>query len=243
MKPTTPSNITLITGIKNNSSIINEVYLVIQECIEDNCSIEFQNLSMNYMYSCFMDFYEIEFKCRNKNTTQVKYNLEILYNRTWYNSESGLINFSNLTPVSKPNIVKICLDPVNPKPLSKINFTAIIKSDKDIEKVRVIVTECMSGLCSIFGYNKSLIKTNDDIYEGQVQLTRDDATQIKYRLEIYYNGTIYISNTSFYDLNTTGFNYIKKVKEKQESTPGFEIILVVITVLLVLFWKRKGKIL
>jgi len=47
---------------------------------------------MNYMYSCCMDFYEIEFKGTNKDATQIKYNLEILSNGTWYNFETGFIN-------------------------------------------------------------------------------------------------------------------------------------------------------
>jgi hypothetical protein len=242
LKPTALSNITLITGIKNNNSIIDEVCLVIQECIGDNCSIEIQNLSMNYIYSCCIDFYEIEFKCTNKKVTQIKYNLEILSNSTWYNFETGLINFTNLTLVSEPNIIKISLDPVEPKPMSTINFTAIITSDDSIESMRIIVRECMSGLCSVFGYNESLNKTINNTYNGQVLLTRNDATQIKYHLEIYYNGTRYISNTTFYNLNTTGFNYIKEAIEKPESTPGFEIIPVVIAVVLVLFWKQKKKV-
>lgn len=153
-----------------------------------------------------------------------------------------LFNFIiNSVSASEPNIVEITIDPVDPKPMSKINFTAIIKSDGGIESVRIIVRECMKGLCSVFGYNESLNKINNDTYTGQVQLTRNDATQIKYHLEIYFNGTIYISNTSFYNLNTTGFNYTKKTNEKQESTPGFEIIQILITVVLVLFWKRMKK--
>jgi hypothetical protein len=153
-----------------------------------------------------------------------------------------LFNFIiNSVSAFEPNIVEITINPVDPKPMSTINFTAIITNEESIDSVRIIVRECMSGLCSVFGYNESLEKTINNNYTGQVQLTRDDATQIKYHLEVYYNGSIYISNTSFYDLNTTAFNYTKKSNENQESTPGFEIFQILITLVLVLFWKQKKK--
>ncbi len=154
-----------------------------------------------------------------------------------------MFNFYESTvSASEPNSIEIFLDPIDPKPMSTINFTAKLVSDGDIESVRIIVTECMSGLCSVFGYNESLNKTSNNTYTGHVLLTRDDATQIKYHLEIYYNETWYVSNTSFYDLNTTGFNYTKKIKEKSGSTPGFEIPLFVLSIALILVynrWRRK----
>jgi len=151
-----------------------------------------------------------------------------------------LLNFYvNTLSASEPNILEISLDPIDPKPMSTINFTAKIESDDDIERVRIIVTECMEGLCSVFGYNESLDKTTDNSYEGQVLLTRNDAAQIKYHIEIYYNGTRYISNTSFYNLNTTGFNYIGEDKEKQESTPGFELVLILLSIVLCLYLSKR----
>jgi hypothetical protein len=156
-----------------------------------------------------------------------------------------LFNFYvNTVSASDPNIIEISLDPIEPKPMSAINFTAKIVSDDDIESVRIIVTECMEGMCSAFSYNKSLNKTINNSYEGQVLLTRNDAIQIKYRLEIYHNGKRYISNTSYYDLNTTGFNYTKKDKEKPESTPGFEFVLLLFSagiLLIIRYYKLKEK--
>lgn len=153
-----------------------------------------------------------------------------------------LINFvGNTASASEPNIVEVHLEPVDPKPMSKINFTAIITSDDNIESVRVIVTECMNGLCSFFDYNESLNKTANNTYSGQVVLTRNDATQIKYHLEIYHNGTRYISNTTFYDLDTTGFNYTKEINEKTESTPGFELAILFISAGLMLMGRQRVK--
>ena len=151
-----------------------------------------------------------------------------------------LFNFiSNSTNASEPNIIELSLDPVEPKPMSAINFTAKIVSDDDIESVRIIVTECLQGMCSAFNYNESLNRTTNNSYEGQVLLTRNDAIKIKYRLEILSNGAWYVSNTSFYDLNTTGFNYTKEDKEKLKSTPGFELILMLFSIILTLFLKKR----
>jgi len=151
-----------------------------------------------------------------------------------------LFNFiGNAVSAFEPEIIEISLEPVDPKPMSKINFTAVITSNDSIESVRIIVTECMKEMCSAFGYNESLNKTDEDTFKGQVILTRNNATQIKYCLEILSKGTWYFFDTRFYNLNTTtGFNY-ETGSSKDRSTPGFELILIFFTIILILFLKKR----
>lgn len=89
--PAPLSTITLIAGIYNNNSRIEEVRLIAQECMEDICFIDSENISMNYTYSCCMDFYEAELKLKQEDATQVKYHLVILNNKTWYKYETDYI--------------------------------------------------------------------------------------------------------------------------------------------------------
>jgi len=86
------SNVTFVVGINSSNSSIDNVCLIVQECMADLCSIESQNLSMNYSYSCCMDFYETKFKGKREDATQIKYHLEILSNGSWYTFETGFIN-------------------------------------------------------------------------------------------------------------------------------------------------------
>ena len=91
------STVTFTAGIYNNSSGIEAVQLIAQEYMDDLCFIDSQNISMNYTYSCCMDFYEIELELTHEDATQIKYHLEILSNGTWYEYETNFI------PISKVN--------------------------------------------------------------------------------------------------------------------------------------------
>ena len=79
-QPPPLSNVIFTAGIINNSSKIDEVRLIIQECMEDLCFIDSQNISMNYTYSCCMDFFETELELTHENATHIKYHLEIMSN-------------------------------------------------------------------------------------------------------------------------------------------------------------------
>lgn len=91
-EPMPQSNVTFVVGINSSNSGIDDVCLIVQECMTDLCSIKFQNLTMNYSYSCCMDFYEAEFKGEREDATQIKYHLEILSNGSWYTFETGFID-------------------------------------------------------------------------------------------------------------------------------------------------------
>lgn len=91
-EPMPQSNVSFFVGINKNNSSIDQVCLIVQECMTDLCSIKFQNLTMNYSYSCCMDFYEAEFKGEREDATQIKYHVEILSNGSWYVFETGFID-------------------------------------------------------------------------------------------------------------------------------------------------------
>ncbi|MBS3778351.1 MAG: hypothetical protein KGY50_03550, partial [Candidatus Thermoplasmatota archaeon] len=93
MKPLPLSTITCNAGIYNNSTEIEEVRLIVQECMQDFCYMS-QNVSMNYTYSCCMDFYNAELDLTNENATQVKYHLEIMSNGTWHEYDQNVISLS-----------------------------------------------------------------------------------------------------------------------------------------------------
>ncbi len=84
--PPIPSeNVTIIVGLNNSSyDIVDEIRLISQEYMYDISFPETYNLSLNYTYSCCMDFYEGTFKLAHKEATRIIYHLEILSNRTWY---------------------------------------------------------------------------------------------------------------------------------------------------------------
>lgn len=106
--PTNPlplSTITFYAGIYNNSTEIEEVRLMAQECMDGLSFIESQNISMNYMYSCCMDFYEAEVNLIHEDATQVKYHLEIKSNGTWHQYEQNVISLSIPDKKETGNIV------------------------------------------------------------------------------------------------------------------------------------------
>lgn len=78
-------NVTITVGLNNSSkSSIDEIRLIAQE-YRDNLSFpENYNISLNYTYSCCMDFYEGTFKLNHGDATKIEYHLEILSNSTWY---------------------------------------------------------------------------------------------------------------------------------------------------------------
>jgi hypothetical protein len=80
-----------------------------------------------------------------------------------------------------------------------------------------------------------------DFFEADLELTHEDATQIKYHLEIMSNGSWYEYETDFIpifrisDNNTDG--------SIENTTPGFEIIILLFSIFIFLKLKKKRRIL
>jgi len=100
------STVTFTVGIYNNSSKIEAVQLIAQECMEDLCFIDSQNISMNYTYSCCMVFFEAEFKLTHGDATQIKYHLEIMGNGTWYEYETDYIPISRVNGNNTDDLIE-----------------------------------------------------------------------------------------------------------------------------------------
>ncbi len=86
-------NVTFIVGLNNSSYVsVDEIRLISQEYIYDVSFPETYNISLNYTYSCCMDFYEGTFKLAHKDATRIIYHLEILSNGTWYKYKTSFFD-------------------------------------------------------------------------------------------------------------------------------------------------------
>ena len=141
--------------------------------------------------------------------------------------------------LADPTIVQVTIDPAKPLPISTITFNATILSNETIDEVRLLVQECQADLCFVYGFNISMEKTANDTYQAQCTLIQEEATQIKYHLNIACNETWYTSNIIFMPLASDAKKNTSQNPPDSVSTPDFEIILVVCAIALVFLWKRK----
>ncbi len=91
-QPTPLSTITFTIGLYKNNSSIDDVRLIFQECMDNFCFIDSNNISLNYSYSCCMSFYKAKFTLGHPDATQIKYHVEILSNGIWYGYNTSFIN-------------------------------------------------------------------------------------------------------------------------------------------------------
>jgi hypothetical protein len=130
----------------------------------------------------------------------------------------------------------IIVSPLEPTPLSVVNFTVGVNSNITVEDVRLIVRECTGGMCFLDDYNISMNYTYTccmDFYETQIKFIHEDATQIKYYVKIFNNGTWHTSNTSFTNLSIPVSNN-PVISPKNRSLPGFEFVLLFFSIGLLL---------
>jgi hypothetical protein len=139
----------------------------------------------------------------------------------------------------------IDVSPLEPPPCSEVSFTIGINSNITVDDIRLIAQECAGDMCFINKYNVSMNYTYTccmDFYETQIKLIHEDATQIKYYVKIFNNGTWYTSNTSFTNFSIT-VNNNPVIIPKNKSMPGSEMPLLVLSIALILvfnLWKRKS---
>ena len=73
--------------------------------MDDLCFIDGQSISMNYSYSCCLDFYEADLMLIHENASQIKYHLEICSNGTWYKYDYDYIDLrKNISNNSNYNL-------------------------------------------------------------------------------------------------------------------------------------------
>jgi hypothetical protein len=121
----------------------------------------------------------------------------------------------------------ININPLEPTPLSVVSFTIGVNSNVTVEDVRLIVQECAGDMCFANDFNVSMNYSYTccmDFYETQIKFIHEDATQIKYYVKIFNNGTWYYSNTSFTNFSIPVNNNPLIISENR-SIPGFELVL------------------
>ena len=151
-----------------------------------------------------------------------------------------------------PIVTDITLDPTNPGPIETITFTATIKSDETPTSVYIIVQECKADICFKDGYNESMDPRDTDEYQGQVTLGRDDATYIKYHVEILSDGVWYANDKIEFNLTidengnggTNGENGDNGTPnggngDNGDSIPGFELLAFLIAGVIIISLRRK----
>lgn len=159
-----------------------------------------------------------------------------------------LLCLSFVGPVNadEPSYTEIAVSPEEPTRLSEVTFTVNITGE-DIEEVRIIVEECIEGLCYPDLHNESMENTQGNDWEGTATLVHDDATYGTCWLVIKSNGT-------WYDFreNRKEFDVLPIEENGQtngdtngdggtDGTPGFELILVVVSIAIILSIYRKKR--
>jgi len=150
-----------------------------------------------------------------------------------------LFSISSSKVLADPIIKQVTIDPAEPPPLSTITFNATLLSNEPIKETWLLIQECRNDMCFVHDFNISMMKTTNNTYQAQCTLIQEEATQFKYRLKIVTNKTLYISNTTIIPLIVAA----KNNATQEPSTPGFEIPLLVLSIVLILVfdqWRRKS---
>jgi hypothetical protein len=87
-------------------------------------------------------------------------------------------------------------------------------------------------------------KTANSTYQGQCTLNEEEATQIKYYLNIACNETWYTTNITFMPLALDTKKNTSQDPHDQVSTPGFELSVFIVSIAFILFfnhWIRKSN--
>jgi hypothetical protein len=87
-------------------------------------------------------------------------------------------------------------------------------------------------------------KIANDTYQGQCTLIEEEATQIKYHLQIVCNKTWFTTNTTIIPLAIDAKKNISQDSHDPVSTPGFELSVVIVSILFFFFfshWIRKSN--
>jgi len=151
----------------------------------------------------------------------------------------------NVTVVgaADPTVDDISYDPTSPTKESTITFTAEVSGD-DIE-VWLTVQECSDEICYIDKHNESMTAAGDNTYEAVVTLEKNDATYVKYWLEVVSDNTWYSFKDDLEELHlSTSSNGDTGNGDDGGSnqSPGFELIVLMASIGIILFvFKRKRK--
>ncbi|HUS99011.1 MAG TPA: hypothetical protein VMY59_01670 [Candidatus Thermoplasmatota archaeon] len=141
-----------------------------------------------------------------------------------------IFSISSSNVLADPTVEQVTIDSTETLPLSTITFNATVLSNEPIKEVWLLVQECRDDMCFVHSFNISMVKTTNNTYQAQCTLMQEEATQIKYHLKITTSETGYISNTTVIPLVVE----TKNNTTQNPSTPGFEISLLVLSIVLII---------
>ncbi|MDH7506876.1 MAG: hypothetical protein QHH15_03710 [Candidatus Thermoplasmatota archaeon] len=146
-----------------------------------------------------------------------------------------LIGNSSLAEV----IVDVDIEPDEPEPASQITITADIKSEKEIDKVYIVIQECKKDLC----FTRENVSMNlvDNVYRTTYKLTKTAATYFEYSFSIKFDDGQWFETEITNVMLKSSSNNSNGGNGENNKTPGFEILLFVIAILLVILLSRRKR--
>ena len=146
----------------------------------------------------------------------------------------------NVPSASEPTVD---IKPASPTPESTITFTATVE-DENTNEVRLVLQECDSntGIC-FTKQNISMNAIDNDTYEVSFDLEHPEATYIQYSLIVNSNEgwKTYLDKTKYNLSEKQNDDNGKDGTNKNNDTPGFELILVLISVIFISIILNKRK--
>ena len=153
---------------------------------------------------------------------------------------------NSINAEENPIFGSINVNPLEPTPLSEVNFIIGVNKNVTVDEVRLIAEECTGDMCFFKGFNVSMNYTYSccwAFYETQIKLLHEDATKIKYCVIVLSNGTWYNSIYSSTNLSIPFYNN-STINPESRSTSGFEFVLIFFSAGLLLIrrcYKLKEK--
>ncbi len=149
---------------------------------------------------------------------------------------------STLITVAVPSY-DIEINPKKPKASSTVTFTVTF-SDDTPTAVNIIVAECKlvenDESCFADTINEPMDKIESGKYQKQVTLKHSDATYIKYWLEVEENGEIEDLSDELVQIDLDVSNSGGGNGDSEES-PGFELFILVISLVFIITIIRKKR--
>ena len=150
---------------------------------------------------------------------------------------------STVINVSSAGEPTVDIKPASPTPESTITFTATVE-DENTTEVRLVLQECdgNTGIC-FTKQNISMNSVDLDTYEISFALEHSEATYIQYSLLVKSNEgwKTYLDKTKFNLTEKQNGDNGKDNNNKDNDTPGFEFIGVLISVIFILLILNKRK--
>ena len=144
---------------------------------------------------------------------------------------------------AQPVVTGVTITPEHPTPMSTITFNVNVTGE-NITGVYLNVRECKGDFCYAQGFNESMDMVASGEYQKEITLKHSDADNIEYWFVINSNGTWYDlqkDQTITYLSTSSGeINNGSSGKNGSNGTPGFEIVLLLFSIVLLIFiLKRK----